>query len=297
MRHVQQHLGVSERRACRVIEQPRSTQRFEAVRPERDRALIKRMRRLARLNARRGYRYIWALLRREGWVVNRKRVQRLWRQEGLQVPAVQHKRRRLGSSENGCQRRAAEHKNHVWSYDFIMDQTEDGARLKLLPVLDEYTRESHAILVERSITAQDVVELLAYLFRVHGEPEFIRSDNGPEFIATAVKNWLATSGVKTLYIEPGSPWENAYSESFNSRLRDELLNRELFTSLTEAKVLVEHYRVSHNHERPHSSLNWRTPAELAAGLDSNGRAPRAFGASAPWKGEQNINHRLTNALS
>ncbi len=297
MQHVQQRLGVSERRACRVIEQPRSTQRFEAIRPERDRALIKRMHKLARRNPRRGYRYIWALLRREGWAVNRKRVQRLWRQEGLRVPPVQRKRRRLGESANSSERRRAECKNHVWSYDFIMDQTENGARLKLLPVLDEYTRESHAILVERSITAEGVVELLAYLFRVHGEPEFIRSDNGPEFIANAVREWLATSGVKTLYIEPGSPWEHAYSESFNSRLREELLNQELFSSLTESKVLIEQYRVSHNLERPHSSLGWRTPAEFAAGLDSNGRAPRAFGASAPWKGEQKINHKRTHALS
>jgi putative transposase len=145
-----------------------------------------------------------------------------------------------------------------------MDETEDGRRLKLLPVGDEFTREPHAILVERSITAEDVVELLAYLFSVHGEPEFIRSDNGPEFIANAVKEWLALSGVKTLYIEPGSPWENAYSESFNSRFRDELLNREIFTSLTEAQVLVEAYRIEHTHERPHSSLGYRTPAEFAA---------------------------------
>lgn len=292
MRHVQQRLGVSERRACRVIGQPRSTQRFEATKPERDRALIKRMHKLARGNPRRGYRYIWALLRREGWAVNRKRVQRLWRQEGLRVPPVQRKRRRLGSSENSCERRRAEYKNHVWSYDFVMDQTEDGARLKLLPVLDEHTRESHAILVERSITAKDVVELLAYLFRVHGEPEFIRSDNGPEFIANAVKEWLANSGVKTLYIEPGSPWENAYSESFNSRLREELLNQELFTSLSEAKVLVEHYRVSHNHERPHSSLRWCTPVEFAATLDPNGRAQRTLH---PWTAQQKATRRRTQA--
>jgi len=219
---------------------------------------------LSRRYPRYGYRRIWALLRREGWRVNRKRVQRLWRQEGLRVPQAQRKRRCLGSRENGCTRLRAAHKNHVWSYDFLMDQTEDGRRLKLLPVLDEFTREAHAILVERRIRAEDVVELLAALFRVHGEPAYLRSDNGPEFIATVVKEWLARSGVTTLYIEPGSPWENAYSESFNSRFEDELLNREIFSNVTEAKVLVEQYRLAYNSERPHSALGYRTPVEFAA---------------------------------
>jgi transposase InsO family protein len=190
-------------------------------------------------------------------------VQRLWRQEGLRVPQRQRKRRRLGSSSNGCTRLCAERKNHVWSYDFLMDQTEDGRRLKLLPVVDEFTRVTYGILVDRSITAEDVVNHLRRLFRLHGEPEYIRSDNGPEFIATAVKDWLARTGVKTLYIEPGSPWQNAYSESFNSRLEDELLSREVFTSLTEARTLVEQYRISYNQERPHSSLGYRTPVEFA----------------------------------
>lgn len=264
MVEVQRVLGVSERRACRVVGQPRSSQRYRARKPDKDHALRQRLKAVSRRYPRYGYRRAWALLRREGWRVNRKRVQRLWREEGLRIVPRQRKRRRLGSSANGCTRLRATHKNHVWSYDFLMDQTADGRRLKLLPVVDEFTRESHAILVERSITAADVVGLLAHLFRVHGEPEFIRSDNGPEFIAEAVKTWLAQSGVRTLYIEPGSPWENAYSESFNSRFRDELLDRELFTSLTEAKVLVERYRLEHNHERPHSSLAYLTPAESAA---------------------------------
>jgi transposase InsO family protein len=262
--HVQLTLGVSERRACKVIGQQRSSQRYEARKPEKDQALRGRLRALSRLHARYGYRRMWALLRREGWQVNRKRVQRLWREEGLRIVQRQRKRRRLGTSENGCTRQRARRKNHVWSDDFVMDQTEDGRQLKLLPVVDEFTRETHEIVVERSITAEDIVELLAYLFSVHGEPEFIRSDNGPEFIAKAVKAWLERSGVKTLYIEPGSPWENAYSESFNSRFRDELLNREIFTSLDEAKVLVAQYRLEHNHERPHSSLAYRTPAEFGA---------------------------------
>jgi putative transposase len=247
-----------------VIGQARASQRYEPRKPVKDRALRRRMRKLAADHKRYGYRRIWALLRREGWGVNRKRVQRLWREEGLRVPQRQRKRRRLGSSENGTQRLSATHKNHVWSYDFVMDQTADGRRLKLLPIVDEFTREAHAILVDRSITARDVVGLLKYLFSVHGEPEFIRSDNGPEFIAIAVRDWLRQSGVRTLYIEPGSPWENAYSESFNSRFRDELLNQELFTSLTESRVLVEQYRVEYNHLRPHSSLGYVAPAVFAA---------------------------------
>jgi putative transposase len=231
--------------------------------PEED-ALVKRIHALAKQYPRYGYRRIHALLVREGWRVNRKRVQRLWRAEGLKVVRRQRKRRRLGSSENGCVRHRAEHKNHVWSYDFTLDQTADGRRLKLMPVVDEFTRECHTIEVERSITAEEVIATLSYLFRVHGEPEYIRSDNGPEFIAKAVREWLACSGVKTLYIEPGSPWENAYLESFNGKLEDELLGREIFTSLLEAKVVIEQYRVAYNHERPHSSLGYQTPVEFAA---------------------------------
>jgi transposase InsO family protein len=195
----------------------------------------------------------------------------LWRKEGLKVPDKQRKRRRLakleGTSENGCTRRRAERRNHVWSYDFVMDETEDGRRLKMTPIVDEYTRECLSINVERSITADDIVATLASLFRRRGEPEFIRSDNGPEFIAKAIKRWLEVSGVGTLYIEPGSPWENAYSETFISRFSDELLKREVFADLLEAKVLVEDYRGHYNHHRPHSALGYRTPAEFAAAAD------------------------------
>jgi putative transposase len=233
---------------------------------------VKRMRALAKKKRRYGFRRIHALLVREGWRVNRKRVQRLWRAEGLKVVRRQRKRRRQVSSENGCGRHQAEYKNHVWSYDFTMDQTADGKRLKLMPVLDEFTRECHTLEVERSITAQDVIATLRYLFRVHGEPEYIRSDNGPEFIAKAVKEWLAASGVKTLYIEPGSPWENAYVESFNGKLKDELLGGEIFTSLLEARVVIEQYRVEYNLERPHSALGYRTPAEFAASCRSEDAA-------------------------
>ncbi len=220
---------------------------------------------LSRENPRYGYRRVWALLRREGFKVNKKRMHRLWREEGLKVPNKQHKRRRLvGTSENASSRKRAKYKDHVWSYDFVIDRTEDGRRLKMLPVVDEYSRECLTIEVQRSITAEDVVRTLAALFEERGEPSFIRSDNGSEFIAQAVKRWLEVSGVKALYIEPGSPWENAYSETFISRFGDELLKREVFTSLLEAKVLVEGYRNHYNCRRPHSALGYRTPAEFVA---------------------------------
>jgi putative transposase len=223
---------------------------------------------LSRENPRYGYRRVWALLRREGLEVNKKRVHRLWKEEGLKVPDKQHKRRRLlGNSENGCKRKRAEYKDHVWSYDFVIDRTEDGRRLKIMPIVDEYSRECLTMEAQRSITAEDVVRTLAALFEQRGEPAYIRSDNGPEFIAQAVKQWLEISGVKTLYIEPGSPWENAYSETFISRFSDELLKREVFTSLLEAKVLAESYRNHYNQERPHSALGYLTPAEFAASCE------------------------------
>lgn len=255
---------VSERRACRALGVPRSSQRYVGTEGEREEELLLRIRALARENPRYGYRRIRALPRREGWSVNLKRVHRLWRREGLKVPQVQRKRRRLGQSENGCTRHRAERPNHVWSYDFIPDQTADGRGLKMLPVVDEFTRECLTIEVERHLRAKDVVSPLEYLFEVRGEPAFIRGDNGPEFIAEAVRSWLAGRGAETLYIAPGSPWENAYSQTFNSRLRDELLDREVFETLKEAKVIVEDHRLDYNHRRPHSSLGYQTPAEFAA---------------------------------
>jgi len=288
---VRQVLEISERRACRAIGQARSSQRYEAERPDQDRPLVDRIVALARENPRYGYRRIWALLRREGWRVNRKRVHRLWRSEGLKVPVSQHKRRRLGSSENASTRKRAERPNHVWSYDFVMDQTQDGRQLKMLPVVDEFTRECLSIDVERSITAQDVVARLRQLFQTRGAPDFIRSDNGPEFIAIAVKEWLKDTEVKTLYIEPGSPWENAYSETFNSRFEDELLNREIFSNLTEAKVLVEEYRLKYNNKRPHSSLSYLTPAEFARAHDAGiifVEAARGQAVDVSWSRRQNL---------
>jgi putative transposase len=205
-----------------------------------------------------------AHLRREGWRVNNKRVQRLWRLEGLKVPRRQRKLRRMGSSENGAQRRRATRINEVWSYDFVFDQTEDGRRLKWLPICDEFSRENVALEVERRMESADVIRILDAAVLERGTaPEYIRSDNGPEFIARAVQEWIAQRGFKTLYIEPGSPWENPYSESFNSRFRDEFLNRESFGSLLEAKILGKEYRKDYNHRRLHSSLDYQTPAEFA----------------------------------
>jgi putative transposase len=285
-----QRLEVSQRRACQVLDQPRGTQRYQPRRADQDQALVQDMKRLSRLHPRYGYRRIAALLRAEGWSVNRKRVYRLWRQEGLQVPEKKGKRKRLVDSENGCLRRKAEHINHVWSYDFVSDQTADGRRLKLLVVLDEYTRESLTIEVARRIKAQDVLATLEYLFTLRGAPQYLRSDNGPEFVAEAIQTWLRQSGVGTLYIAPGSPWENAYIESFNSRLRDELLNTEVFGNLREAQVLVEDYRLRYNHHRPHSSLNYATPAAFAAACLAS--APATAGP-APTPNRKEVANSLT----
>lgn len=231
---------------------------------DRDLEMTRRLLELARQQPRYGYRRITALLRREGWVVNRKRLYRLWRQEGLKVPVRQRKKRAVGKSANSCVRRRAERPNQVWSYDFVMDQTDDGRRLKFLPIVDEYTRECLRLEVERSIEATDVVKVLAGLMAERGTPEFIRSDNGPEFVAKAVQSYLVQRGGETAFIAPGAPWENAYAESFNSRLGDELLKREVFMGLCEAKVLAARYRREYNTERPHSALGYRTPAAFAA---------------------------------
>jgi transposase InsO family protein len=252
-----------------VLHQPRSTQRYKKRDDAEDRRLIKRLQELSRQHPRYGYRFMTALLRREGLRINRKRVQRLWREAGLKVPRQGVKKRRLGSSENACFRRRAERPNHVWSYDFVMDQTSDGKRLKILAVVDEYTRECLALEVERCMEAADVVGVLQRIIAVRGVPENIRSDNGGEFIAEAARSYLKHSGANTLYIEPGAPWENAYSETFNSRFRDAVLNREMFDTLLEAKVLVKNYRREYNEERPHSALDYATPAEFAAACSLN----------------------------
>jgi putative transposase len=261
--HVCERLRVSERRACRVLQQARSTQRHRRTRADDEDRLVARITELATLYGRYGYRRITGLLHGEGWRVNEKRVERIWRQEGLKVPRRQPKRGRLWLNDGSCVRLRPEHRNHVWSYDFVADRTKDGRPLKMLTLIDEYTRESLAIPVARRLVADDVIDCLADLFVTRGVPEHIRSDNGPEFTATAIREWLARIGVKTLFIEPGSPWENGYIESFNGKLRDELLNGEVFETLLEAQVLIERWRKHYNAVRPHSALGYRPPAPEA----------------------------------
>jgi len=232
-----------------------------------DRRLLDEMRRLVSEYPRFGSDRVHKRLAVTEWQVNFKRVHRLWKQEHMQVPGKQHKRRRLpGESANGCVRHRATHANHVWSYDFLVDRTEDGRQLKLLVVIDEYTRECLALEVARTFTAKDVMLTLQYLFAVRAVPEHIRSDNGPEFVAKEIQRWLDRAEVGTLYIRKASPWENGYVESFNGRLRDELLNRELFLSLPEARVVLDEWRLTYNHDRIHGGLNWQTPASFAARL-------------------------------
>jgi len=265
---------VSERHACSLVKQPRSTQRYSIRVASEERKLVARILALSSQHPRYGYRRIWAMLRQEGWRVNRKRVHRLWRQEGLRVPLKARKQRAQGHSGNSSQRYRAQRKNHVWSYDFVHDKTEDHRGLKFLAVVDEFTRECLALEVARYMSGEEVAVVLQRIVAERGAPQHLRSDNGAEFIATKVKRWLAHTNITTLYIEPGSPWENAYSETFNSRMRDEFLNRELFTSLAEAQLLATEYRQEYNHRRPHSALNYRTPADFAAQA-SSGSVPAA----------------------
>ena len=265
MTHVQTQLGVSERRACGVMEQPRSSQRYRA-RPPRDgeRELVGRMLELVRTHPRYGYRFVWSLRRGEGFKINRKRAYRLWRQNGLRVPAKRHKTRRLGSSGNGIVRHRATRRDHVWAWDFVHDRTEDGRPLKWLSTVDEYTRECLALEVGRSFKSRDVIDVLEELIVIRGAPAHVRSDNGPEFIAKAIVGWMRDAKVATLYIAPGSPWENGYAESFHSKLRDEFLAREEFETLTAARKQTTTWKEDYNHHRPHSSLGYVTPAEFAA---------------------------------
>ena len=210
-----------------------------------------------------GYRRITALLQQDGWRVNHKRVERIWQEEGLKVPKKQPKRGRLWLNDGSCVRLRPTYRNHVWSYDFVADRTHDGRSIKMLTVIDEYSRECLAIIAERNLKSDDVLDCLTEMFIRHGAPEYIRSDNGSEFTAKMVRRWLSNIGVQTLYIEPGSPWENGYIESFNGKFRDELLNGEIFYTLKEAKTLIEKWRMEYNTFRPHSSLNYRPPAPEA----------------------------------
>ena len=261
--HVCQELKVSQRRACQVIKQPRTTQRYSSHIPGEEEQLIARIIELATQYGRYGYRRITAMLRIEGWNANHKRVERIWRSEGLKVPQKQPKRKRLWLNDGSCVRLRPEHKDHVWSYDFVMDRTSEGKSFRMLTILDEHTRECLSIVVKRRLTSQDVLDELYNLFLLRGTPEYIRSDNGSEFTAKVIREWLHNLEVKTLFIEPGSPWENGYIESFNGKLRDELLDREIFDTLLEAQVLIEGWRKGYNQVRPHSSLKYRPPAPEA----------------------------------
>ena len=260
---VSESFHISQRRACRVLKQARSTQRRNLRTSCEEDRLVACIINLATKYGRYGYRRITALLKQEGWQVNHKRVERIWRREGLKVPKKQPKRKRLWLNDGSCIRLRPEYKDHVWSYDFVTARTTNGRAFRILTLIDEYSRECLALLVNRRFTSLDVIDQLYELFLLRGVPEHIRSDNGPEFTAKAIRKWLNRVGVKTLFIEPGSPWENGYIESFNGKLRDELLNREIFTTLEEAKVLIQQWRREYNGVRPHSSLGYRPPAPEA----------------------------------
>jgi len=243
-----------------VLGQHRSTQRKAPRGREDEGRLVADIIELTRQYGRYGYRKIAALLRQAGWLVNDKRVERIWRCEGLKVPTKQPKRGRLWLNDGSCVRLRAERANHVWSYDFVEDRTHEGKKYRMLNVVDEFTRECLSIRLNRRLNSTDVIDVLSDLFILRGVPEHIRSDNGPEFVAKAVRKWIHAVGAKTAYIAPGSPWENGYIESFNARLRDELLNGELFYTLTEARIIIESWRRHYNNVRPHSSLGYKPPA-------------------------------------
>jgi transposase InsO family protein len=253
-------LKVSERRACKALGQHRSTQRKAPRGKDDEAALVAELIELARSYGRYGYRKVAALLRAAGWWVNDKRVERLWRQEGLKVPAKQPKRARLWDGDGSCLRLRPEHRNHVWSDDFVEARTHDGRKFRMLNVLDEFTRACLAIRVDRKLKAADVIDVLSDLFILRGVPAHIRSDNGPEFIAKSVQSWIASVGARTAYITPGSPWENGYVESFNAQIRNELLNGEIFYTLKEAQIMIEGWRRHYNTVRPHGALGYRPPA-------------------------------------
>lgn len=261
--HVREVFWVSERRACRVIRIARSSQRYRMRSGDIDAPLTKRMVALATRYGRYGYRRITALLRQEGWRVNHKRVLRMWRREGLKAPPRQWKRGRLWLNDGSCVLLRPAYPRHVWSYDFMRECTQDGRPFRILNVIDVYTRECLASRVARNLTEEDVQECLTELFCEHGMPAHLRSDNGPEFTAKTIRKWLNELGASTLFIEPGSPWENGYVESFNGKMRDELLNRELFYTVKEAQVLIQLWRKEYNQVRPHSALGYRPPAPEA----------------------------------
>ena len=260
---MRQTLGVSERRACRTLGQHRSTQRKVPCGLPDEARLTEDIIALTKEFGRYGYRMITGMLNNSGWHVNHKRVERIWRREGLKVPQKQPKKGRLWLNDGSCVRLRPERPNHVWSYDFVQDRTHDGRIFRTLNIIDEFTKEALVIRVKRRLNSVDVVDALTDLFIMRGPPEFIRSDNGAEFIAKKVRAWISAVGAKTAFIAPGSPWENGYCESFNSRFRDELLNGEVFTTLREAQILIERWSRHYNTVRPHSALGYRPPAPEA----------------------------------
>jgi transposase InsO family protein len=258
--HAREKHELSERHACRLVNQWRGTQRYVPIQRMDEDALTRDIITLASQYGRYGYRRITALLRTAGWQVGKDRVQRIWRREGLKVPEKQKPRKRLWFNDGSCVRLRPERANHVWSYDFVSATTHDGRTIRMLTMIDEYTRECLTIRVARKLGSYEVLEALADVMTFRGTPEHIRSDNGPEFLAEDLRKWLAKVGTGTLYIEPGSPWENGYCESFNGKLRDECLNGEIFYSLKEAQIVIEKWRVQYNTRRPHSALGYRPPA-------------------------------------
>ena len=259
MAMIRDRFGVSERRACRVSGQARSTQRLDTKPDERERRLVKRLHELVIEWPRRGYKYMTKVLRAEGWRVNHKRVLRLWRREGLKVPRKACRKRRLGNSENGLNRLKATRPNEVWAWDFFHDRLESGAQVKWLSLIDECTRECLLLHPARSIKSADAWQLIHQVMAGRGAPLHLRSDNGPEFIAKGLRHRLAAKGVATACIEPGSPWENGFAESFHSRVRDEFMNIEIFRTILEAKVMADRWIWKWNHLRLHGSLDDRTP--------------------------------------
>lgn len=257
-------LRVSERRACTVLGQPRSTQRFKATLPDKDKGLVEAIRKLSGRKSRWGYRRITAHLKKTGWDVSTTRIQRLCQLHGFLVVRKQRKKTGLHAGADQPRYLRATGPGHVWSYDFIFDTTDNGRTLKIMTLVDEGTRRSLSIVVGRNMTSRDVIAEIRRLMDIHGAPKFIRSDNGPEFVAVALRTALKEHGVRTHYIEPGSPWENPFIESFNARLRDEVLNQELFGSVAEARVLIERWRLEFNSEHPHSSLGYLSPDEYTA---------------------------------